>query len=67
MKINDNGNSMTEAQHCLVREMVLAHELLECLQQEQAHLIQADIEAPSVYGRDGQQNVRTSGQSFVAG
>jgi flagella synthesis protein FlgN len=151
---------MTEAQHCLAQELVLAHELLECLQQEQAHLIQADIDAlalcaerkngivtqlsalaqertqalpaaghaatdagmlawlamqqaavrddwqallavaasgkelnrtngllihqhlnrnqsglqalrgggqPSVYGRDGQQNVRTSGRSFVAG
>src|SRR5512133_1231068 len=40
---------MTETQHDpasgLARELKFAHELLECLQQEQAHLIQADIAA----------------------
>jgi flagella synthesis protein FlgN len=155
---------MTEAQHSpatsLARELESAHELLDCLQQEQSHLVQADIAAladcaerknslvgqmtalaqarmqslpaaghpateagmlawlakqddalrddwrtllelaasgkemnrtngllihqhmnrnqaglhalrgggqPAVYGRDGQQNIRTSGRSFVAG
>jgi len=36
---------MTEAQHSLAPELETASELLECLQQEQAHLIQADIAA----------------------
>ena len=40
---------MTEAQHSpaasLARELESARELIECLQQEQAHLIQADIAA----------------------
>ena len=36
---------MSEAQRCLAQELVLAQELLECLQHEQAHLIQADIDA----------------------
>src|SRR5438105_3750706 len=39
---------MTEAQHSLTRELETAGELLECLQQEQAHLIQADIAALAV-------------------
>ncbi len=40
---------MTQAQHSpaasLAQELVFARELLECLQQEQSHLIQADIDA----------------------
>jgi flagella synthesis protein FlgN len=39
---------MTEAQHSLTPELDTAGELLECLQQEQAHLIQADIAALAV-------------------